>query len=45
MQAPYPLLSREAYSTGGIRLLFNAAGLPISTGAETNGYTATLWTA
>ena len=38
MNIPYPLPTRKPYSADRVRELFNAAGLPISTWAEKNGY-------
>lgn len=39
MNVPYPLPTRKPYSGERVRQLFLAAGLPISTWAEANGYT------
>lgn len=38
MNVPYPSPARKPYSGERVRELFLAAGLPISTWAEANGY-------
>lgn len=39
MDVPYPLPRREPYSPEKIKQLFQAAGVPVSAWAESNGYT------
>ncbi|MFD2645112.1 DNA-binding protein [Pseudomonas japonica] len=39
MNVPYPLPTRKPYTGDRVRELFTAAGISISSWAETNGYT------
>ncbi|MCK9987625.1 MAG: hypothetical protein AzoDbin1_04097 [Azoarcus sp.] len=38
MDVPYPLPTHQPYSADKIKQLFQAAGVPVSTWAESNGY-------
>lgn len=39
MELPYALPTRAPYSAEKVKQLFQAAGVPVSTWAESNGYT------